>query len=300
MRNILFLLLIASPLYAQVESEWSKTDDNKCVFSIRNDEPCPYTYYVKFNNKGSFDSSVRLPYLTAVKKYGDSSFYITCIKGITPDLAYTYNCFMGDCNAKPVFDYPYLLPISQNKETEIGLLDNFSEKHNMKRNMKTKDWYAIQFKTNKGDTIYAVRRGVVCDVKDDAELEYNDYSMSTKDNQITICHQDNTFARYSVLSEVLVKKGQEVEAGEPIAITGGEKYASGYQVRLSISYLYKIDNPEKEDDLPVGSAYVTPRFYLSSGEVKPLELKEVYISTHPQEIITKEMSKKELKKYLNR
>ena len=148
MKNILFLLLITFPLCAQTKLERYSTDNNKLMFSIQNDEPCPYTYYVKFKDKSSFESSVRLPYLTVVKKYGNTSFFITRIKGITPDLTYNYNHVMGDFNAKPVFDYPYLLPIAEKKETEIGLLYNFSEKHNLKHNLKIKDWYAIQFKTN--------------------------------------------------------------------------------------------------------------------------------------------------------
>lgn len=293
---LLCLLTITCSLFAQqVEFERSTGDSDKYQVNCINDEPYPLTFVVQFKDQSTFESSVRLPYISTAKANGHASFYVKRVKGITPNFAYSYKRYMGCINAKPDLDYPYLLPVAHGTQTQMKLLNNFSEKHDLKNRMLIKDWYSMAFQTNQGDTVYAARQGIVCSVKDDGELEGEGYSMSTKENCVYLYHKDCTFARYSVLNEIFVKKGQVVEAGQPIAVTGGEKYDGGCHLRLSVSYLF--DNKKENEDMPVGRAFVTPKFYVNDNGTEVLESKVKYTSIHPEEIIVKEMNKKEVEKY---
>jgi murein DD-endopeptidase MepM/ murein hydrolase activator NlpD len=120
--------------------------------------------------------------------------------------------------------------------------------------------------------------------------------MATEDNEMYIIHKDCSYAWYSVLNEILVKEGQEVEAGEPIAIVGGDKYAQGNHVRLSVLFSYFCDTCENGKGA-YGSAYLKPKFYLSNGSIDTLTHNNSYAVTYPDEIITREMSRRELKKW---
>ena len=82
--------------------------------------------------------------------------------------------------------------------------------------------------------------------------------------------------------------GFSTTAGEPLGIIGGENYKQGSHLRFSI---YCPDRPDH--------SYV-PDFYLSPEETGKPEERVMYKSWHPVEIIMKEMSKKEKKKFLSK
>ena len=69
-----------------------------------------------------------------------------------------------------------------------------------------------------GDTIVAARAGVVRDV----EQSSPDDGMGTDHNHVTIEHSDGTVGFYAHLKQfgVLVQAGEDVQAGQPIALAG--------------------------------------------------------------------------------
>ncbi|MDR0418921.1 MAG: M23 family metallopeptidase, partial [Prevotellaceae bacterium] len=179
------------------------------------------------------------------------------------DYSYKTKYLWGCKDSAVQLDYPYLLPIASGKETTIKGLYNFSEKYEIKKvGVPTRDYYALLFKTESGDTIYASRRGSVFRVKDDADLKHENYSMSSDDNELYVAHLDCSIARYRVLNQIFVREGDWVGAGQPIAITGGEKYISGTHVRISVYYAYKCLDCGGDNEGRYGYAYVKPKFYL--------------------------------------
>ena len=87
---------------------------------------------------------------------------------------------------------------------------------------------------------------------------------------------------------IFASPGEEVIPGQPLGIIGGENYKQGSHLRFSI---YCPDRPDH--------SYV-PDFYLSPEETGKPEERVMYKSWHPVEIIMKEMSKKEKKKFLSK
>lgn len=271
--------------------------EGKARVACTNKKDAPLIIRIAFNNPNTLNADVSLPFVTTVLAGRSTSFSVKPSFG-SADYSYKTKYLWGCKDSTAQLDYPYLLPIASGKETTIGGLYNFNERHKIKKTgVPARDYYALSFKTESGDTIYASRRGSVFRVKDDVDLKYENYSMASNDNEIYITHSDCSIARYLVLNEIFVKEGDWVEAGQPIAITGGEKYKSGTHVRFSVYYAYKCLDCEGDNEDWYGYAYVKPKFYLRGGAVEQLETGNKYVSEHTEEMIIREMSKRELKKW---
>jgi len=132
------------------------------------------------------------------------------------------------------------------------------------------------------DTIYATRGGKVC------------LFPSEHKNSILVKHADETFALYFTISATMVKPGDMILPGQPIAISNGEG------INVAFFYLDKEKMNAKEE--PTGYPYCSfmPVLYSENGLVRWSEVgtysfpfKEPSI-----DIITQDMSKSEMKKYL--
>jgi murein DD-endopeptidase MepM/ murein hydrolase activator NlpD len=98
------------------------------------------------------------------------------------------------------------------------------------------DQYAIDFKMPGGTPIHAARKGVVVKVKDDSDLGGPNRKYETCANYILIQHPDGTLANYAHLqkSGCRVKLGQEVRAGDLIALSGNTGFTSGPHLHFSV------------------------------------------------------------------
>jgi len=193
-------------------------------------------------------------------------------------------------------EFVYLLPVGSGKTTKAQPLEFLQ----VGSAPKPKDYYALIFKVNAGDTIYAARRGIVYLVKDAANLSGEGYTYSSKDGLIEIFHEDCSFGHYQVFDKSLVKEGQQVEAGDPIAIAGGEKYVSGAHVRFYVYYNFEQKFDKKYNDgtdVKNYWAYVPLVFYTQEEKAKMLTMNKEYTCEKPESIIIQEMSKRELKNW---
>jgi hypothetical protein len=206
---------------------------------------------------------------------------------------YTSSYIRGCTKTNIDKDFKYLLPIGNGKITKPSNLSFFKLSEN---DPEPKDWYALSFKMDSGDTIFAARRGIVCTVKDTENIQYTGISMSTQENVIEIFHNDCTFGRYNVLKKSLLKEGQEVEAGDPIAIAGGENYTSGVHLRFQVYYNFEqlFDNKDSKVKKHYW-AYVPLVFHTKEG-TGMLTIGQEYTCEKHKEIITQEMTKRQQKK----
>lgn len=145
----------------------------------------------------------------------------------------------------------------------------------------------VAFRTTEGDTIVAARRGLVTQVVDHSASTGEHKAFDSSENYVEVYHADGSFAVYKLFKNggIFVEPGDEIIPGQPIGIVGGGNYNNGSHLRFTVF------SPAREfhSFLPV--------FYLSSGQVGKPDFREPYISEHPLEWVTKEMSKKEKKKY---
>lgn len=305
MRFILFFLIntffISQFLFSQDKINVTYQLDSRGNYSFycTNIDYCKYNVRIYFKELTNLKSNKNLPYITDV--YPGSNFLFTLEKvdeRRSSSFNYNYKCIRGCVNPKVDPNFTYLLPVGEGKTT---IPFNIEYLKINDKNPEPKDFYVIGFKLDLGDTIFAARRGIVISYRDTTKLTLNGYRYSSEDNFIEIFHNDCSFGKYQVLKKSLVKIGQEVEAGEPIAISGGEKYISGPHVRFFVYYNYE---QEFESKLSDGSnvkrywAYIPLVFYTKEENKSRLSFNNKYTSVHPDSIITQEMTKREIRKWI--
>ncbi len=98
------------------------------------------------------------------------------------------------------------------------------------------DQYAIDFKMPPGTPVHAARDGVVVKVKDDSGVGGPSRKFETCANYILIRHSDGTLANYAHLqkSSSRVRVGQQVSAGDLMALSGNTGFTSGPHLHFSV------------------------------------------------------------------
>lgn len=211
---------------------------------------------------------------------------------------YTFRYTEGCSNRKPDMNHSYGIPLVNGKATQISEMTYVGDKYGNEE--PPKDWYAITLKTTVGDTIVASRRGVVVQVIDDIDKvdSQGQFTFESTRNLVKIQHKDCSMARYELFQKdgVFVKEGQDVEVGTPLGIIGGDQYSSGSHVRFSVFY---YDNYEKTNNTNSKRSYAFIPLYLYSNDGASLRANRTkLISVIDQDLITAEMSKRQIKKWL--
>lgn len=266
----------------------------KLNFYCVNENHCDYTVEVHFTDLINLRSNVPLPYKGVAKRGRNLLFSLEPRDpNYAYDVLYTSTSFKG-C-ADPTIDqsFRYLLPLSAGQTTQPIQMEYLKINEN---DRTPKDYYALVFKMNAGDTIYASRRGVISSLKDNTHLPLADYVYSSDDNFIEIFHRDCTFGHYEVLEKSLVSLGQEVEAGDPIAIAGGENYVEGSHVRFFVIYINQIPN-QNRSVVTLSPAYVPLSFCTAENQNAPLIFDRKYTCIKPESVITQEFTKRQLKNW---
>lgn len=161
--------------------------------------------------------------------------------------------------------FPYALPVKNGKVT--------AWKTDLRESVKTLNFYM-----HRGDTVYATRSGIAC--------------KTTNPRQLLIYHADHTFAAYLVMDENFIVPGEQVLTGQPVGIAG--------KTCVSITYFFLDEN--KFDALQAtGYAYshFMPTFRTTEGNVI-MEEKKKYEAVTDDDLIMRDMSKREQKKYLKK
>lgn len=219
-------------------------------------------------------------------------------------LNFRFKYWVGCKKANHDKDAFYLLPVKSNNYTAFRELYDINERYgNIKK--EDEDFYAVTFSVSEGDTIYAARSGIVSNVTQNISTSGDNLSFAREVNKMSIQHGDCTYAVYKIFKEdsALVKEGDKVLAGQPLALAGGREFSSGEHLRF---YVYKY-NPgnRKKDGKTVRSGQLESKYYyttfpvdfLVNGERTKLQPGQEYKSAHPHEMIMKEMGRREKKKY---
>ena len=269
-------------------------------FSCTNRGYCNYIVEVSFTELQNLRTNFQLPFVGNVSPGTTSLFTLTKENATLPsNFRFSYRYIKGCVKPKVNTGYTYLLPVAPGKEVQSREMDYFLKRY--QNDPVPQDWYAISIKMSAGDTVYASRRGIVNEVKDDAHLKESGYEMASTDNYIEVYHDDCSFARYQVLKDkgLFVKAGQFVEAGDPIGIVGGEKYAMGPHLRFCVYYTIDKDAfvDYERTDRRTRLGYVPLQFWTKDAGKLKLVNDNKYISEHPTTLIIGEMNKRDLKKW---
>jgi len=298
MRNVigLILLLCIQQLYSQNELLLSSkvNRDNSVDINYKKTMPGNYFVYLIFKQ---YDNT----YTPKTKFVADS--YNGFLFGLTPidnnraiTYSYSYMYYRGILNAKIEPEFVYLLPFKDNTSFEARFLTNIDALYFNKQ--EPKNWKSFQFNCNKSDTICCARKGTVINVVDNYSIDTTkSYSYSSQRNYIIIEHKDGTFAKYEGFDgkKIFVKQGDVVLPNQSLGKLIQYDKTGTYQLRFSIDYL--IENPsEKENTIQRFTyAYIDPYFQSTEGVVK-LVSQKTYTTKISEDLILKELNKKEIKK----
>jgi len=215
-RFLIFIFLFISCTKAQEKPSYISFNLEKDSIFVIAKNSILSTSFLKIENKIDKKDSIidfKKPETKTVLKFHQSEIDTTLIIK-----NYQFALYYGASSIKK-YDtlYNYALPFLKRKRYKVlqGQNSNFTHKGNFSR-------YAIDFKMNVGQTVCAIRDGVVIQVKDKFTEGGRDKSYRDKANLIIIYHEDGTFAQYVHLKKdgVLVKKGDSVKKHQPIGYSG--------------------------------------------------------------------------------
>lgn len=299
----LILVLSCTALAAQertvtVNTSWK--EDKSLELSFKVTKPGTHTVFVAFRDM----RNTREPRMIIHEISTNGFFYI--IKPINKEENISYSAMLytslhGRFNPPVDSSFVYNLPFPAERKFTAHNMHDLWEKH-----FKEEDrdpMHAYQFIMEAGDTIAAMRKGIVTEIHD-GKLPVDDYteiSFSSNYNFLKIEHADGSIASYKVLQNgsFMVKEGDTVYPGTPLALAGTYDNQI-YQSRISV-YCYQQKSENKYLNIEnirnnVRRSYMEPIFATSEGNLK-LENEKTYTAVLDSNIITREMSKRELKNY---
>ena len=179
--------------------------------------------------------------------------------------ASSYYFYRGIFPNKFNIQFPYAFPVKKDSKVMLAM--------DRRERVKT-----LRFRMEVGDTVYATRSGMACSVYDPRIL--------------LVYHQDHTFAAYLTMRTCFVVPGESVQVGQPVGIAN--------EKGVSISFFF-LDENKFASSTASGYPYThfIPTFRTTQGDLKPSP-KTVYQTLVDDDLITKEMSKREKKKYMKR
>lgn len=295
----LLFFILSTNTYAQRDIKLSYEYDKvngKYVFETQNLGNTYVTVVVNFKRLENLHASTSLP---AIKTIGPGISKLFTLERSGPgsvDFDYNWIYWPGTHNAK-VKDVQYVLPTTAGIKVSVFETNSVSETLGQEED---DEFYGLGFRLVDGDTICAIRGGVVETVQQETQTDTLTYTYTRNRNKFRIRHDDGTVAYYSNYKNgsAMIEEGDEVLAGSPLAIATQTNTRGDANVLIYVSAL-DID-PDRSKDYKEWNktVFIRPKFFTKEYQGE-LESGKSYTADISEEIITQEMSKRQKKKYLS-
>lgn len=212
---------------------------------------------------------------------------------------YSYQSIRGKLNPKINRDFCYLLPYVAGTPCEVVEAGYASERYFGAQ--KPADWKSYLMYTEKQEMVTAIRKGMVVDITDVYD-EAKGAEFTTRLNSVIIEQADGSLVRYLGFGKgsLKVQVGDEVFPGSQLGLNS-QRGAGKFCISIFMYYLNSVDFESLKGQTLSSqkSLYgiITPRFAVADHSCIVLENRKTYISFSSREIVTGEMSKREIKKY---
>jgi hypothetical protein len=279
-----------STLPAQITIETERDPDGNVLIYAVNLAKVPYSVILNFSQLQNM-STPGGGNVTALASPGRSK-----VATLKPTLAgqgtnyrYSYSFAKGNVYGKSKIDPIYLIPVPEGTPVK-GILN-----YNIAKTLKKEEYekyVGISFNFEKPTLIVAPRKGVIAEMKMDYATDKESLSFSAEENYIEIYHEDGTITKLMVLKSgsAKVEVGDLVVPGQILAESGGENYQQGPHVRM-------VNQRTEKDGLDkLKYSYFPVVFATEKGNIEIKELGDFTV-THPKEVVTLELNKKELKAF---
>ncbi len=206
-------------------------------------------------------------------------------------ISFRYNTklYKGDFQQPITFSSPYLIPV------EKGILVSMRPLLANQKVPEDRRYTAVGFFFDQAATVCAPRKGIFSEIKMDVTKAPEGPADFSSENYVEIYHQDGSFTRLSGLkaNSAKVTVGEIVIPGEALAESSPQANSPQHHVKMIQSRWEMEVNGETWVNFPV-------LIRSESEELLSDKASENLKSTHPEELIAKELDKKELKKYLGK
>ena len=235
MNYLVYLFLSLATLITAIQDSsvviYNQETKEGIVLNARNKNSYPVTVELTLdldNMKASRNGKI----IDVLKSHNEKSLVSLFVddKSEKYGVKYSYTYYMGSIFAKHDDRYAYRLPFRKGSSfiLDQGYNGEFSHTGDVR--------YSLDFNMDEGTSVYASRNGLVVKTvsghdRGGASRDYMEFS-----NNITILHEDGTFADYSHLRKngVLVKEGQRVRAGQHIGYSGATGFATGPHLHFAV------------------------------------------------------------------
>ena len=289
-KPIILTLLILSTGWHATFAQYGKLEETT-YFSSRMDNPVKIEsemvnneIHIYATNRSFYPYEVELtfkelrnltPYLNHHKEDiwpGKHRILTLKVKDEQQGINYDYQAkyYISNAGKKMDEDHPYLLPMAAGKTVQFYY-----------PSFKPNTYYVNHFKLSSQDTVYCMRKGFVT-----AEPRMHHQSdRISKNESLEVMHADGSVMVYENLyhDSLMVQVGQKVFPGQPLGVINNKCF-----VRTNL-YVFKKE----------GLVQSTPMIFVHDKDhFEPFNrsIKDITV-VHPFEVITKEMTKREIKKY---
>ena len=162
-------------------------------------------------------------------------------------------------------------------------------------NLESQPFVGVGFFFENPAIICAPRKGIVSEIKMDGENTSTGPSDFDSENFVEIYHQDGTFSRLTGLKagSAKVAVGEVVFPGQAIAESSAPPNQTNHHVKM-------IQSRWEMGEMGMVWVNFPVNIFAGQQEIQIGEVTTELKSIHPAELISKEMDKKELKRYLGK
>jgi murein DD-endopeptidase MepM/ murein hydrolase activator NlpD len=218
----------AEPLAVKVIT---RKEGNTTHFLVDNRELCEVTVTFELGLV-NLKPNVPLPYTTAFPAGRVTEAFSLTPENPAADWSFTFtdNVKLGSNCARHDGSHVYELPYGPEAKLEV------TQAYDGKFSHKGSNKYAIDWQMPEGTPVRAARGGVVVRAKDDSNRGGGTIDFDHDNNYVLIRHDDGTLGQYCHLQKggVLVKPGQTVAAGDPIAHSGNTGFSTGPHLHFCV------------------------------------------------------------------
>lgn len=296
MKSLATILLFLSSfiVHAQVEIVAETNTEKNVILIAINKNVIPYTIRLQFDKLGNLESPDG-NVIYAVANPGKTNLVKLKSPYLNGSTSFNYNSqiFKGGYLPYQVPSYHYLIPIEEGQK--VGFMPFKDKKPNNSEVGISKAYQGVEFYFENAAVICAPRKGIITEIKIDSEKILKDPDNPNLENFIEIYHQDGTFSRLSGLMESTgkIQVGQVVFPGQALAESLPMPNGQGFQLKMTQSGWYMEFGYLVWISFPV---------ILTNGQKKiPSNSTATNFTTsHPEELVTLEMDKKEVKNYFKK
>ncbi|MCD8081573.1 MAG: M23 family metallopeptidase [Bacteroides sp.] len=293
------LCLWAQQTYVKVSAEY--TDKNEMVLWAENYSHIPHTVTLRFEEVSNTTSAMGGDKRSFVVGTGKRRLMSLRPIDAKRRASARYRAFyeLGNTVARPDTAFVYLFPLRPGTLTQCRIMSAIERLPGDDSGRPV----GLSLRFREGDTVVAARAGVVTDVNDKARVSQTSGRMFRgTENYVQIYHADGSFALYKYFADagVLVQPGDNVRPGDPLGIiSDGDPSTGGAKLGFMIYTWEEVPSDDPDKMRKRGRPWL-PRFWLGeAGEGYPQKSVK-YTVEHPEEYVTREMNKKEKKKFVER